>query len=611
MVASGCLQVRRGELTAELAVGDLVNEYDCLIDGMRRSRVVAKADTRLFVINSMLMGLVAEDVKQKTKSLVRGLGEAELSTENSVAIKLDYSWHNEKVGLGVLMSDATMQLVSGELEVEVAGARLLLRRDGWVSFGLLAMMAPGLEVRMTMRSKELKAVVRRQAELRPADAYKNIIYGVLSAHKDISKMDRRSMMAIIDECVYRHYVPGEAVCKKDEHLNSLVVVLEGVAVQGERRFTSGQLLFEDTRNVSVRVDQAVFAQGRLVCGAMSIYKVAYALRNVYEDTDSIIGAADFAEIKKMMYVQHDNLYDEYIAKCGDGAFFAHVMNRQEVLDCGFEHQLRNEKAVYGVLRRIDVDGMCGMLVRRLVGKQSIVNVYKYVFGSSLRRVMRKLGCLSTPECLLLANSLLKCLRMLHENRICVRDLKPEAVMVRRDGRVLVHKLCASKLLEEHLSLFRPATMVGTPHYMSVEMIKREEYSYAIDVWSLGIMLYEMMTGVVPFGETTDDPLEVYEAVLYNKLAIPPIYSKPQYQEINSLIALMLDRDPVRRYEAVSRCIREDDDAYIVESWSFLGDLDLKVKKMLQLTGLKNLLDDQEVAHLLQQQSAENNLDSRF
>ena len=56
-------------------------------------------------------------------------------------------------------------------------------------------------------------------------------------------------------------------------------------------------------------------------------------------------------------------------------------------------------------------------------------------------------------------------------------------------------------------------MIGTPHYMSPEIILGKGYSLSSDVWSLSICLYEMMCGYVPFGSSVKDPLEIYKCVL--------------------------------------------------------------------------------------------------
>lgn len=60
---------------------------------------------------------------------------------------------------------------------------------------------------------------------------------------------------------------------------------------------------------------------------------------------------------------------------------------------------------------------------------------------------------------------------------------------------------------------RTTTIVGTPHYMSPEVIMGEGYGFSVDFWSLAICMYEFMSGNVPFGADSDEPMDIYLAVI--------------------------------------------------------------------------------------------------
>ena len=57
------------------------------------------------------------------------------------------------------------------------------------------------------------------------------------------------------------------------------------------------------------------------------------------------------------------------------------------------------------------------------------------------------------------------------------------------------------------------TVIGTPHYMAPEIIVGIKYQYEVDYWSLGICLFEFVCGYLPFGESTNDPIEVFSSIL--------------------------------------------------------------------------------------------------
>lgn len=67
---------------------------------------------------------------------------------------------------------------------------------------------------------------------------------------------------------------------------------------------------------------------------------------------------------------------------------------------------------------------------------------------------------------------------------------------------------------------RTFTIIGTPHYMAPEILTGKGYSYSVDLWSIGICLYEFMIGYVPFAEEADDPYEIYEDIIKKNLSFP-------------------------------------------------------------------------------------------
>jgi cGMP-dependent protein kinase len=67
---------------------------------------------------------------------------------------------------------------------------------------------------------------------------------------------------------------------------------------------------------------------------------------------------------------------------------------------------------------------------------------------------------------------------------------------------------------------RTTTIIGTPHYMAPEVVLGEGYGNCIDYWSISVCLYEFMCCKVPFGDTYEDPLDIYSAIINDELTFP-------------------------------------------------------------------------------------------
>jgi len=80
-------------------------------------------------------------------------------------------------------------------------------------------------------------------------------------------------------------------------------------------------------------------------------------------------------------------------------------------------------------------------------------------------------------------------------------------MVCADGYLKLIDLGTTKKLNGTEKTF---TMIGTPSYMAPETLAGKGYSFPVDLWSLGVVIYEFMAGFVPFGEDAEDPLQIYQ-----------------------------------------------------------------------------------------------------
>ena len=132
------------------------------------------------------------------------------------------------------------------------------------------------------------------------------------------------------------------------------------------------------------------------------------------------------------------------------------------------------------------------------------------------------------------------LQYLNQRKIIHRDLKPENIMMNSKGFLKVIDFGVAKnLIGQNFT----NSIVGTPLYMSPEVILGKDYNYKVDYWSVGIILYEIFYGSTPFGSTTRDINKIYKEILENK---PFLTSDPKNKILNNLISSLLSKKPSSR-----------------------------------------------------------------
>ncbi len=89
-------------------------------------------------------------------------------------------------------------------------------------------------------------------------------------------------------------------------------------------------------------------------------------------------------------------------------------------------------------------------------------------------------------------------------------------MIDNDGYLkLINMAVAKKVLKNGKSLNKTYTIIGTPHYMAPDIILGKGYNNMVDIWSLGIMMFQFMCGYLPFGDVADNAYEIYEEIMRN------------------------------------------------------------------------------------------------
>jgi serine/threonine protein kinase len=180
---------------------------------------------------------------------------------------------------------------------------------------------------------------------------------------------------------------------------------------------------------------------------------------------------------------------------------------------------------------------------------------EFVDGETLRDLIEK-GELSQIDSIKIAEQVADALAVAHESHIVHRDIKPENIMIRRDGYAKILDFGLAKPLQ-HLAQSasgeeatvqmiktQPGMVMGSVRYMSPEQARGKSTDERTDVWSLGVVLYEMLSGKNPFeGETTSDSLA---ALIY----VEPMPLKDIPEELQRIMRKALKKKADERYQSI-------------------------------------------------------------
>jgi serine/threonine protein kinase len=171
---------------------------------------------------------------------------------------------------------------------------------------------------------------------------------------------------------------------------------------------------------------------------------------------------------------------------------------------------------------------------------------EWVDGRLLRQVMYEQGKMPTARAIHITLGILTALEYIHKNGVVHRDLKPENIMLDpQDGIKLIDFGIASQAGAKRLTYAGFTQALGSPDYISPEQVKGKRGDARSDLYAVGIMLYEMLSGKTPFSGPS--PLAVMNDRLINH-PLPPREAEPSISpQLQEVIYRALEREPKNRY----------------------------------------------------------------
>jgi eukaryotic-like serine/threonine-protein kinase len=177
-------------------------------------------------------------------------------------------------------------------------------------------------------------------------------------------------------------------------------------------------------------------------------------------------------------------------------------------------------------------------------------VMEYVEGDTLRDVLRREGRLRPAKAMELAADICGALDFSHRNGIVHRDVKPGNVMITPDGAVKVMDFGIARAVSDSAAtMTSTAAVIGTAQYLSPEQARGEGVDARSDVYSLGCLLYELVTGAPPF--TGDSPVSVAYQHVREDPRLPSSINPAIPPELDAIVMKAMAKNPANRYQSAA------------------------------------------------------------
>ena len=163
-------------------------------------------------------------------------------------------------------------------------------------------------------------------------------------------------------------------------------------------------------------------------------------------------------------------------------------------------------------------------------------LFEYICGGELFSRLRKEGRFSNDIALFYTTEIVLVFEYLHQKGISYRDLKPENLLIDRQGHIKITDFGFAKYVQD-----RTYTLCGTPEYLAPEIIQSKGHGMPVDWWALGILIYEMIAGFPPFYD--ESPFGIYQRILSGRIEFGRVFN----YKAKDLIKKLLQGSPRRRY----------------------------------------------------------------
>jgi len=264
------------------------------------------------------------------------------------------------------------------------------------------------------------------------------------------------------------------------------------------------------------------------------------LANRYEILEKI-GTGGMGNVFKA----HDRKLDRIVA--------IKVLKLEYNEDNNFIRKFKRESLAAASISHPNIVSIYDVGTEKIDDKEVHYIVMEYIDGKTLKDLINDEGRLSEKRALNYCIQIAEALKVAHSKHIVHRDIKSQNIMVTRDDRIKVTDFGIARVADNTTVTATNAVM-GSVHYFSPEQARGAKVDNRSDIYSLGIVLFEMLTGRLPFD--ADNPVSVALMQVQSQMPKPSDYIKSIDPSVDALVLKMTEKDPNDRYEDVFDLIRD-------------------------------------------------------
>ena len=229
-------------------------------------------------------------------------------------------------------------------------------------------------------------------------------------------------------------------------------------------------------------------------------------------------------------------------KTGD-IFVMKILKKNEIIK---QKQVDHVYSEFNILINLKHPFIVQLLGYNFDDSKYVYFILEYIQGGELFTLLRTKRTFPIPQARFYIAHIITIFEYLHSKNIVYRDLKPENILINKNGYLKLTDFGFAKQLENE----KTYTLCGTPEYLAPEIILNKGHGKAVDWWTLGILLYEMLVGIDPFSD--DDPMKTYQKILKGKINFPKTINK----DAKSLIKHLLTQDTSKRFGCLKSGVKD-------------------------------------------------------